>query len=190
MDEFKYCHPMNLGFSGDRTQHSIWLVEKSGIFDLVQPKLVVVLIGTNNHGGRDQFTPEETSRGIARIVSSLRKKCPETKILLFGIFPHGEKPTFYKRKYAADVNAEICKLADGKNVFYEDITKKFLREDGTLPKSLFPDFIHPSLEGYKIWFDTIRPYVYKYIPKGSRQKRTNSLIFDCFILLTKSFFIL
>ena len=53
------------------------------------------------------------------------------------------------------------KLADGKMVFYEDIGKAFLTEDGTLTKEVMPDFLHLSAKGYEIWAKSIEPAVAK-----------------------------
>lgn len=49
----------------------------------------------------------------------------------------------------------IAKFQDGKKVFFLDINEKFLNEDGGLPKSIMPDFLHLTPEGYKIWADAI-----------------------------------
>jgi len=53
------------------------------------------------------------------------------------------------------------RLADGKNVFYLDIGKKFLKEDGTLTKDIMPDLLHLSPAGYEIWAASIEPSVVK-----------------------------
>ena len=40
----------------------------------------------------------------------------------------------------------------------------FLRPDGTLPRSLMPDFCHPSEAGYTIWADALRPLLAQAVP--------------------------
>jgi len=42
-------------------------------------------------------------------------------------------------------------------VFFMDINQKFLEPDGTLSKDIMPDFLHPSLKGYEIWAEAMRP---------------------------------
>lgn len=143
---------VNLGFSGDRTQHVLWRLQH-GEIDNIAPKLAVVMIGTNNSNGRDN-TPEEIAAGIEAIVKTLRDKLPQTKILLLAIFPRAEKPDPQRGKNAKA--SEIAShLADGKMVQYLDIGPKFLGADGTMSKDVMPDFLHPNARGYEIWADAI-----------------------------------
>ena len=149
----KYYTPrkvMNAGIGGDRTQHVLWRLDNGNI-DGIKPKLAVLMIGTNNSNGQDN-TAEEIADGTRAIVAKLRTHLPETKILLLAIFPRGEKPK------ASELSS---KLADGKMVFYEDIGKAFLTEDGTLTKEVMPDFLHLSAKGYEIWAKSIEPAVAK-----------------------------
>jgi lysophospholipase L1-like esterase len=150
----------NFGISGDRTQHVLWRLE-NGELEGIKPKAVVLMIGTNNTGfERDQKTarntPAETAAGVAAIVQKLRTKQPQAKILLLAVFPRGEKPDHPQRKQVAEINAAITKLADGKNVRFLDIGQKFLASDGTLPKDIMPDFLHPNEKGYEIWAAAIK----------------------------------
>jgi lysophospholipase L1-like esterase len=41
-------------------------------------------------------------------------------------------------------------------VFFLDFGQKFLEADGTLPKSIMPDALHPNAAGYQIWADAIQ----------------------------------
>jgi lysophospholipase L1-like esterase len=158
--EFAPLRAANFGISGDRTQHVLWRLQ-NGELDGITPKAVVLMIGTNNTGfERDNTTPRntpaETASGVAAIVNLLRTKLPQTKILLLAVFPRGEKPDHPQRRQIADINAAIAKLADGKNVRFLDIGNKFLAADGTLPKAIMPDFLHPAEKGYEIWAAAIK----------------------------------
>lgn len=77
----------NFGFSGDRTEHVLWRMDNGEIVGL-QPKVAVMMIGTNNIG-HGSSNPEQTAAGVKAIVAKLRAKLPKTKILLLGIFPRG-----------------------------------------------------------------------------------------------------
>ncbi|MBO5924582.1 MAG: GDSL family lipase, partial [Lentisphaeria bacterium] len=92
-------------------------------------------------------------------------RLPESKILLFGVFPREASAKHIYRKHIKDVNAVICKLADDKNVFYCDITDKFLDKNGTLSKKIMPDLLHPNDNGYEIWAQAMMPYVEKFVGK-------------------------
>jgi len=141
---------VNLGISGDRTEQVLWRLDNGNI-EGVHPKLAVIMIGTNNY--KDNTVPE-IAEGITAIVNKLRTRLPEMKILLLGIFPRDEKPGATRTKLA-DINAIISKLDDGKMINYMDIGPKFLEADGTLPKSIMPDALHPNAKGYEIWADAI-----------------------------------
>src|SRR5262249_35264815 len=131
---------LNLGISGDQTQHVLWRLDH-GNLDGLAPKVAVVMIGTNNSGGGQ--TAEEIAEGIQRITDKLGEKLPKTKVLLLAIFPRGEKPD-PQRELIAAVNQKIAKLADGKRVHYLDIGPKFVGADGTIDKAVMPDFLHLS----------------------------------------------
>ncbi len=150
--------PANFGIGGDRTQHVLWRIQ-NGELEGIKPKAVVLMIGTNNSG---QDPAEGIAKGVTAIVSTLREKQPQAKILLLAVFPRGEKPSTAEkpnpgRDKLAQVNEIIAKLDDGKNVFFLDIGEKFLQPDGTLTKEIMPDFLHLSPAGYQIWADAISP---------------------------------
>jgi lysophospholipase L1-like esterase len=144
--------PANFGISGDRTQHVLWRIA-NGELDAVHPKVLVLMIGTNN----GEKPADDIARGVTAIVTAIREKLPDTKVLLLGIFPRGEKAGDPIRPRLKAVNATIAKLDDGRHIFFLDIGDKFLQPDGSISRSTFVDFTHPSAEGYKIWADAMQP---------------------------------
>lgn len=157
----KYMKPyavLNLGCGGDRTQHTLWIMEKSGILELIKPQLITVMIGTNN---REQY--QATIAGIKQILDGLRSRYPEAKILLYAIFPRGKTNADARRKINDKVNAEIVKFCDGKNIIWMDIRKNFLTPEGVLEPAMMPDYLHPRhLKGYSVWGESLKPYFEKY----------------------------
>ncbi len=158
----KYLDPysiLNLGCGGDRTQHTLWIIEKSGILELIKPQLVTIMIGTNNH----RNSPEATIAGIKLIVEKVRARYPEAKILLYAIFPRGADNKDWRRIVNEKVNAEIVKFCDGDKVEWVDIRKNFLTADGILEKAMMPDLLHPrNVKGYSVWGESLKPYFEKY----------------------------
>ncbi len=151
---FGKWEPANFGIGGDRTQHVLWRIE-NGELDGLKPKAAVLMIGTNN---ASTDPADGIARGVTRIVETIRKKLPTTKILLLAVFPRGEKASPNPgREKLKEVNAIIAKLHDGKSVFFLDIADKFLQPDGSLTKEIMPDFLHLSPAGYQIWADAITP---------------------------------
>ena len=142
---------VNLGISGDRTQHVIWRLDNGNLYN-IQPKAAVIMIGTNNSGSN---TSQEIADGLKIIVKQIRTKSPKTKILLLGVFPRGTNNADKKRQVNEGANAIFSKLDDGKHVHYLDIGPKFLEKDGTLTREIMPDLLHLSEKGYSIWAESI-----------------------------------
>lgn len=152
-------HAANFGISGDRTQHVLWRIDH-GELDGVHPKVVVLMIGTNNTGKEQNGQPRNTSaeiiQGVTAVVNDLRARLPDSKILLLAIFPRGalDNP---QRAQVALINTVLAKLDDGQRVKFLDIGQKFLEADGALPMSIMPDLLHPNAKGYQIWADAMEP---------------------------------
>jgi arylsulfatase A-like enzyme/lysophospholipase L1-like esterase len=146
---------LNLGFSGDRTEHVIWRLTQGNLAN-GKAKVAVVMIGTNNTGHRMQ-DPQETAAGIQRILNLLQERSPNTKILLLGIFPRAEQPFDEARLNNVAINQVIRRFADDQRVFFRDLSDVFLNPDGTLPKTVMPDSLHLSPEGYQRWAEAIEP---------------------------------
>lgn len=151
-------NPYNIGIGGDETQHVLWRIE-NGELDGINPKLAVMMIGTNNIGNSGQ-SAEDTAKGIECLVKAIHEKLPETKILLLGVFPRGQKADDRFRPMIKTINETIAKLDDeGKTVKYLDISEKFLDKQGDLPPEIMPDALHPSVKGYQIWADAVGPTI-------------------------------
>ncbi len=130
-------HAANFGIGGDRTQHVFWRIE-NGEIDGIHPRVAVLMIGTNNVGSN---SADEIAAGVTAIVHELRKRLPETKVLLLGVFPRGARPDATRKKLG-EVNRQICRLDDGTNVSYLDIGKTFLNPDRTISREIMPDYLH------------------------------------------------
>ena len=168
----KYYAPrgaLNLGFSGDRTEHVLWRIDH-GELDGISPKLAVLMIGTNNSGRDDA---ETIADGIKAIVARIRGKLPETKILILSIFPrvapaqreapenqHGTGMNEIRAKNDA-ASQFASKIADNKMIFFLDINKAFLNDEGILLRDVMPDLLHPNEKGYQLWAEALEPAIKK-----------------------------
>jgi N-acetylglucosamine-6-sulfatase len=145
----------NFGINADRIQNVLWRVQ-NGELDGIKPKVIVMMIGTNNLApDSSRNTPEQTIQGYKLLVNEIRQRQPDARLLLLGIFPRGEAPDNPYRPLIKQVNAEIEKFADNQHIYFMDISKAFLQPDGSLPREIFPDQLHPSEKGYHIWADAI-----------------------------------
>jgi lysophospholipase L1-like esterase len=158
-------HAANFGIGGDRTEHVIWRLQH-GEVDGIHPRVVVLMIGTNN--SRDN-TSVEIFLGVKAIIEELRKRLPDSKILLLGVFPRGEKPNGLREKLD-DVNDQISKLDDGKSVFHLNIGKAFLNPDDTISPDVMPDYLHLTAKGYRLWADAMEPTLWKLLDEPGKSK--------------------
>lgn len=148
---------LNLGYSADRTENVLWRLQ-NGELDGLSPEVVVLMIGTNNTGHR-QDPPAETLGGIQRIIDELMQRLPEAKVLLLSVFPRGEAADDPLRQLNAQINSQLPRLADQQTVFHLDINEVFLDADGRLPKEVMPDLLHPNQKGYELWLSAIQSKV-------------------------------
>jgi lysophospholipase L1-like esterase len=149
----------DFGIEGDRVENVLWRLSK-GQVDGIDPKVVVLMIGTNNSG---RNSAGEIADGIEQLVAEYEKRCPHAHIVLFGIFPRGQNANDGGRRKVAGVNEKIKLLDDGKRVTYIDLSSKMIEADGAISPDMMPDFVHPTFKGYQIWADALQPIVDKYV---------------------------
>jgi lysophospholipase L1-like esterase len=161
---FAPLHCANFGIAGDRTQGVLWRME-NGELEGYSPKLMMLMIGTNNLSGRNSTpnTPEEIAMAIATIVSKFRTTFPEAKVLLLGVFPRGGDPSNDYRAPIRRINELIAHLDDGQYVRFMDIGDRFLERDGSISVDIMADGLHPTTRGYEIWADAVMPTFRKMI---------------------------
>ena len=144
---------INLGFSGDRTEHLLWRI-LHGELDGYQAKAMVLMIGTNNHEA-----PMDVICGVRAVMNAALARQPKARLVLCAIFPRGRDAADPRRCANELVNREIKKFCDGRRTIWCDFTDRFLTADGRLSAEVMPDYLHPSAEGYEIWAASVAPFV-------------------------------
>jgi lysophospholipase L1-like esterase len=143
---------VQFGVGEERTQNLLWRVQ-NGQLGRLTPKVVVVLIGTNNLGHN---TAEQTAEGITAVVEEVRARDPACRVLLLGILPRGHSPSEAVRAKLADVNARVADLAGGP-VRFADVGGCLLDGRGVLSPEMAPDGLHLSPAGYDRLAAALRP---------------------------------
>ncbi|GAB5559614.1 MAG: hypothetical protein SynsKO_12610 [Synoicihabitans sp.] len=155
--------PANFGIGGDRTENVIWRIEQ-GELDKISPRVVVLMIGTNNLASNDVAG---IVAGNRRIVDLIQEKLPNAKILLLGVFPRGPRNNWrgevdpheeFMRKIT-EINAELAEWDNGETIRFLDLGPKFTSADGTIANAIMPDQLHLSAAGYEIWVEGMKPLV-------------------------------
>ena len=145
----------NFGITGDKTQTVLWRLTEGKSLEGYSPTHIVLLIGINNLLQDD--SPQETIAGIQSILETLKKRLPETKIMLLGIFPCHEAVDDPIRAKIKSVNETIIRFADNKRFFFADFGPVFLEKDGSISTSVMRDLLHLSPRGYEMWAEAMAP---------------------------------
>jgi lysophospholipase L1-like esterase len=156
---------INLGISGDCTEHVLWRL-KNGHLQGLSPELAVVMIGTNNFGQSPVDTETEVLAGVVAVVEELKSLLPNVHVLLHDIFPRGQ--TFNQmRGSILQVNQALqSKYDNDDRVTFLPIGHILIDEDGSIDPSIMPDYLHLSEEGYQLWFDAFKCWDQEMIPNA------------------------
>jgi len=159
-DNFFGWNAADFGWGGDKTENILWRLE-NGELEGVNPKVLVLLAGTNNVGhavppGSEDAKVASVTNGIQGILKVLQAKAPEATIILMAIFPRNDNPV--AMPIIDRINENLSKLADGKKIRFLNINDKLADRDGKLFDGMMnPDQLHPALKGYQVWADALKP---------------------------------
>ncbi len=150
----------DFGWGADMIQHILWRLQ-NGELDGVNPKVIVLLAGTNNVGRRPpqgDADPrvEDITRGIRAVLKTMQEKAPGATIILTAIFPRNDNMAVVP--LIEKINANLATLADGKRIRFLNVNGKLADTDGKLFEGMMnADKLHPSLPGYQVWADGLKP---------------------------------
>jgi lysophospholipase L1-like esterase len=104
----------------------------------LHPKAVVLLIGTNNTSEKHpDWTAEQTGQAIEKVVSEVRARLPEAKVIVMGILPAGKGEE--KERLDDRINADLAsRYLSATNVQFLDVSGVF-RVGGQTRTCLFAD---------------------------------------------------
>jgi lysophospholipase L1-like esterase len=150
----------DFGWGADKTQNILWRLD-NGELNGVNPKVVVLLAGTNNISDRStpvdaQARAADITRGIEAIVHVIRLKAPAATVLLMGIFPRNDDTRVVP--LIDTINGNLSKFADGQKIRYLNINDKLADGHGKLLDAMMNgDKLHPTVKAYQIWADALKP---------------------------------
>jgi lysophospholipase L1-like esterase len=147
----------DFGWGADRTENILWRLE-NGELDAVNPKVVILLAGTNDLGNAPKpGRVEDVTQGLQAIVRVIQTKAPAATIVVMGIFPRNDNIALMP--VIDRINSNLSKLADGGKVRYLNINDKLAGADGRLFYGMMDtkDRLHPTAKAYQVWADALRP---------------------------------
>ena len=159
---------LNLGISGDRTEHVLYRIlprSEGGLGELDRPDLnpdaVVLLIGINNSWDAETPAVDSVVAGVRAVVAAVHARKPEALIVLQSLLPTNEPER--NERLVVPVNAALAAFASGADqaghVRYLDLYPAFLGADGQQHRAFFMDGVHPNEAGYRAWRDRLAPFL-------------------------------
>ena len=156
---------LNLGYSGDKTEHVLWRL-LNGELEALRPKVFVLMIGTNNTGSGLR-PAEQTTDGIRLVLDLLRDRSPDSEILLLPVFPREQQPEHPRRRLNEAINNRIKTFSADAKIHWLDVSAAFLDEAGVLSAEVMPDYLHPNQNGYRIWAEAIEPTLQRLLDRAA-----------------------
>lgn len=160
---------LNLGISGDRTEHVLYRilpVSAGGLGQLdppeLQPEIILVLIGVNNTWAEETPVVDSVVAGIVQVVTAVHARKPNARIVLQSLIPTNDPVK--NRDVLLPVNRQIAELTSRPEfsgfVSYLDLYPLFVDAAGQQVGGDFViDGVHPNQAGYRVWRDRLVPYL-------------------------------
>jgi len=163
----------DFGWGGDRVENILWRLD-NGELDGINPKVIVLLAGTNNVGNRvpaegADSVVENVTKGLQAVVRVMESKAPDAVIVLMGIFPRNDNMDVIPE--INRINANLAHIADGRRIRYLNINDQLANRDGTLREGMMNanDKLHPTVQGYQLWADALQPLLTELLGPPARE---------------------
>jgi lysophospholipase L1-like esterase len=159
---------LNLGVSGDRTEHVLYRIlpkAAGGLGELdapeLDPEFVVLLVGINNTWAAETPMLDSTFEGIRAVVTAVHERKPRATVILQSLLP---TPEVWKNHDVIEpVNHHLAVLATEQPfsgyVRFFDLHAAFVDPSGEQIDRYFNDGLHPSEAGYRAWRDRLVPLI-------------------------------
>jgi cephalosporin-C deacetylase len=163
----------NFAWGGDQTQHMLWRL-RHGELDGVNPRIVVLMAGTNNVGratplGDAGARAEQVARGVSAVVREIRQRAPAATIVITGITPREDNLAVMP--VINEANRQIARLADGRSIRYININDELAFADGHLHDGMSQDGLHLTPQAYQVWADALKPIFTEILGPPAREDR-------------------
>tara|TARA_R110002012_G_scaffold72780_1_gene185958 strand:+ start:226 stop:927 length:702 start_codon:yes stop_codon:yes gene_type:complete len=118
----------------------------------LNPKVVVILAGTNDIAGNTGFSSVEMITNNIKAMAQLAQ-ANNIKVILASILPvydYPWRPGLEPVQKIAEINTWLAKFAGENNHTYLDLFTPLKDKKEGLPKQYSEDGVHPNLAGYKV----------------------------------------
>jgi beta-lactamase regulating signal transducer with metallopeptidase domain len=164
--EFGSLKAANFGSQGTHPESLVWRM-RNGELDGYRAKLVVL----------SELGPK-TGPGYAAVVTEIRARQPQAKILLLAAFPRGFETLPEWREKSVATAAAYSGLVDNETVFYDDFGERFYDSDGNYNATLWrggasalfsPGFsaedngVGAQVPLFELWAEGLQPWLDRFV---------------------------
>lgn len=157
---------LNIGISGDRTEHLLYRIlpkAQGGLGQLdteaLAPEFFVLMIGINNSYAPETPVADSVFEGVLAVMRALHARKPGARLLLQSILPTSELSR--DDAVVKPVNLRLAALAKSPAfagfTTWLDLYPSFVDAQGRQEARLFVDGLHPNEAGYRMWRDRLLP---------------------------------
>jgi lysophospholipase L1-like esterase len=157
---------LNIGISGDRTEHLLFRImpkSQGGLgqldADKLAPEFFILMVGINNSYAPELPVADSVFDGVLAVMRALHVRKPGTRLVLQSILPTSEPSR--DAAVVKPVNARLAVLAKNPEFVgfttWLDLYPSFVDAQGRQDARLFVDGLHPSEAGYRVWRDRLLP---------------------------------
>ena len=153
-------HAVNRGISGDTSEG---VLNRLYQITRIQPAKVFLLIGINDLSRN--VSPDTVYFNIVKIVSTISRQSPKTKIYVQSIFPVNDTFTKFpnhitRTPQVKDLNTRLKSICPKLGATYIDLFSILKNPNDDLLNPMYTnDGLHLLGEGYKAWAKAIKPYL-------------------------------
>lgn len=148
------------GFGGSSMRQAILYFD-----DLVlphSPKQIIIYFGDNDLSSNDGYTVGQFMSDVRCFVRMVQIHLPQTQMSIISIKPSPARRAHFGNYIEANKQLkELCETTD--NMSYIDLWTPMVNADNRLkePSMFRSDSLHMYESGYKLWSETITPYLIK-----------------------------
>jgi len=157
---------LNIGISGDRTEHLLYRIlpkSEGGLgqldAELLSPEFFVLMVGVNNSYAPEDPVADSVFEGVLAVMRALHARKPGARLVLQSILPTSEPER--DDAVVKPVNARLAALVSSPEfagfTIWLDLYPSFVVAQDRQDARLFIDGLHPNEDGYRVWRDLLVP---------------------------------
>lgn len=162
-------HALNLGISGDRTEHVLFRIlptAQGGLGQLDSPELdpefIVLMIGINNTWAQEDPIIDSVFAGITSVLEAVHERKPKARIILQSLLPTNDAAR--NRDVVLPVNTHLANLSKrlpfSNYTVFLNLYPRFTDSKSNQNAAFFvTDGVHPNHAGYKVWTEQLLPFL-------------------------------